>query len=88
MRDERGKFLGAVSSSERVRGARRDLEHARDQARKAVVRAARAAERVGFSMAWVKRLAKRLAQPRGGVEVNQRRPRVVATSNAGDTSSV
>ena len=87
MREERVKHLGAVSSSERVRGARRDLEHARDQARKAVVRAARAAERVGFSVAWVKRLAKRLAQPRGAIEVSERRPRVVATSNAGESSS-
>ncbi len=58
-------FPGASASRAAVRGASHDLEHAPD-ARKALVRAARAVERAGLELEWVRRLARRLAKLREG----------------------
>ncbi|HTC23513.1 MAG TPA: hypothetical protein VK688_04075 [Gemmatimonadales bacterium] len=77
MREERGIFPDAPGSRERLRGARRDLEHARDQARKAVVRTARAVERAGLDVGWVRRLVKRLTRLREARSADVRRPRTV-----------
>lgn len=56
MREGRGSLFGAPGASER--------EHPDDVARRALVRAARAVERAGLELEWVKRLAKRLAKRR------------------------
>ena len=59
-------FPSASASRAAVRGASHDLEHAPDEARKALVRAARAVERAGLELEWVRRLARRLAKLREG----------------------
>jgi hypothetical protein len=77
MREEREGFLGVSDSRERARGARRDLDHARDQARKALVRTARAVERAGLDVGWVRRLVKRLTKLREARGAGVDRARVV-----------